>query len=134
MKVLRIVLATVALAASFPAISEVGETNVIDAIASKPDKSRALLLLHQMRPWNIESIELLRKKLAFYATAISTKSLIQQRPQLEGKELRVVVLYSDAPTTEAETFLSNSKAEFMAMGASLVWGPRHQLIELAEKP
>ena len=134
MKALRIVLATAALAVSFPAISEVGETTVIDAIASKPDKSRALLLLHQMRPWNTESVELLRKKLAFYSTAISTKSLVQQRPKLDGKELRVVVLYNEVPTSEAETLLSSSKAEFQAMGASIVWGLNQQLIELAEKP
>lgn len=134
MKALRLVLATVALAVAYPAFSEVGETNVIDAIASKPDKSHALLLLHQMRPWNTESVELLRKKLAFYSAVINTKSLVQQRPQLDGKKLRVVVLYDEVPTSEAETLLSSSKAEFQAMGASIVWGLNNQLIELAEKP
>lgn len=134
MKAFRIVLATIALAVSYPAMSEVGETNVIDAIASKPDKSHALLLLHQMRPWDTESVELLRKKLAFYSAAISTKSLVQQRPQLNGKKLRVVVLYDEVPTTEAETLFASSKTEFQAMGASLVWGLGQQLIELAEKP
>lgn len=134
MKILRLALATIVLVASFPAISEVGETNVIDAIATKPDKSRALLLLHQMRPWSSDSVELLRKKLAFYATAISSKSLVQQRPELEGKEFRVVVLYAHTPPNEAEALLSNSKTEFQAIGASLVWGPRQQLLELAEKP
>ena len=134
MKILRAVIATIALVASFPAISEVGETDVIDAIASRPDKSRALLLLHQMRPWNAESIELLRKKLGFYSAVISTKSLVQQRPQLKGKELRVVVLYIETPTSEAEALLSSSSTEFQTLGASLVWGGQQQLNELAERP
>lgn len=132
MKAFRILLTAVVLAATLPAVAEVGESNIIDAIASKPDKSHALLLLHQMRPWNSETVELLRKKLAFYFTAISTKSLVRQRPQLEGKDLRVVVLYDELPTTEGEALLSNSKTQFKSVGAPLVWGLSQQLIELAE--
>jgi hypothetical protein len=76
----------------------------------------------------------LRKKLGFYSAVIGTKSLVQQRPQLKGKELRVVVLYIDTPTSEAKALLSSSSTEFQTLGASLVWGTQQQLTELAEKP
>ncbi|WP_230969572.1 DUF6572 domain-containing protein [Nitrogeniibacter aestuarii] len=134
MNVVRTLVVALALLVAFPAISEVGETDVIDAIATKPGNHRALLLLHQQRPWSTTSVELLRKKLAFYSAAISTKSLVKQHSQLNEKELRVVVLYSESPTPDAVKLLQTAKTEFQSFGASLVWGTRQQLGELAEKP
>lgn len=134
MKALQKILIALTLLLALPVFSEVGETNVIDAIATKPGSEKALLLLHQLRPWNPESVELLRKKLAFYSEAIKSKALIEQHPQLRGKQVRVVVLCDAAPSTEAQGLLAASKTDFQSLGASLVWGTQKQLIELAEQP
>lgn len=70
MKKLISIVLSVMLLLSTNAIAEVGDTTVIDVIGTKPDSSEAVLLLHQMRPWNVESRNLLEKKLEFYETPL----------------------------------------------------------------
>jgi len=70
------VLSLLLLLASGPTKAEVCEIDVIDAVATKPGSNRAFLLLHQLRPWSKESVDLLTKKLSFYLAAIKSKALV----------------------------------------------------------
>ena len=117
-----------------PANAEVGQTNVIDAIATKPDKSEAVLLLFQARPWNEESIALFNKKVEFYSLAISSESLVKQKPDLQGKTFRVIVIYQDKPPISVEERLRELKEGFAKSQVAFVWGERKDLATLSTKP
>lgn len=114
--------------------AEVGETEVIDAVASKPGMTYAVLILHQARPWNDESLLLLKKKLAFYSESVRSGALLKQRPALEGKSFRIIVLYGEKPSATAEAELKVSKEALSKEQVSLLWGTQRELISLAESP
>jgi len=110
--------------------AEVGDTTIIDAIGIKPNSSEAVLLLHQMRPWNIESEGLLEKKLDFYQTAIRSGALEKKRPETSGKVFRVIVIYAELPTEDALRLLSKTKASMLESQIILRWGFQKQIPEL----
>ena len=111
--------------------AEVGDATVIDAIGTKPGLSEAILLLHQMRPWNTESKGLLVKKLDFYQTAILSGALEKQRPELNGKTFRIVVIYLEPLTEDAVQLLFDTKSSMMERHIALRWGFQKQIAELA---
>jgi len=114
--------------------AEVGETDVIDAIATKPGGTRAIMLLHQARPWDAESLAMLQRKLSYYSKVISSGSLPTQRPELTGKSFRIIVVYVHTPSPEALEILGKDMGEMEARGVSLKWGTQRQVVELAETP
>ncbi|MFZ6751325.1 DUF6572 domain-containing protein [Undibacterium sp. Ren11W] len=134
MKIILILAACLFSLLTLSAHAEVGQTNVIDAIATKPDQQEALLLLHQSRPWNEESIELLNKKIAFYALAISSESLVKQKPELQGKKMKIIVIYTKAPPSIVEDRLNELKSIFYKEHVVFVWGEQKDLATLTTKP
>jgi hypothetical protein len=115
---------------STKAIAEVGDTTVIDVIGTKPNSSEAVLLLHQMRQWNLESRNLLEKKLEFYETVIRTGALAKQRPDTSGKNFRVVVIYADSPPEDALELLSKTKMRMFENKIILRWGRQQDITKL----
>lgn len=130
MKKLISIVLSVMLLLSTNAIAEVGDTTVIDVIGTKPDSSEAVLLLHQMRPWNVESRNLLEKKLEFYETVIRTGALTKQRPDTSGKNFRVVVIYADSPPEDALELLSKTKTRMFENKIVLRWGRQQDIAKL----
>jgi hypothetical protein len=128
-KLILIVLSAMLLL-SIKAIAEVGDTNVIDVIGTKPNSSEAVLLLNQMRPWNVESRNLLAKKLEFYETVIRTGTLAKQRPDTSGKNFRVIVVYADAPPEDALELLSKTKTRMFENQIILRWGRQQDIAKL----
>lgn len=132
------ILARVLLCLSFflalPVSSEVGETNVIDAIATKPDKSEAILLLFQARPWNDESIALFNRKVEFYSLAISSGSLLEQKPGLQGKTFRIIVIHQHEPPNSVQERLRELKGAFNKSQVAFVWGKQKDLAALSTEP
>jgi hypothetical protein len=116
------------------AYAEVGETDVIDAVASKPDSTVAVLLLHQGRKWDAMSEDLLEKKLAFYRLVITSGQLTKQMPALQGKKPRVIVVYKRKPETEFEAKLAEHQAALAKDNIELLWGNQEEVTTLAGKP
>jgi hypothetical protein len=114
--------------------AEVGQTDVIDAIATKPDRTDATLLLFQLRPWNEESITLFNKKVQFYAMAIGSGALSKQRPETVGKSIRIIVLYQEIPPADVEGRLRELKDVFGKSQVVFIWGEQKDLPLLAVKP
>jgi homospermidine synthase len=110
--------------------AEVGDTNVIDVIGTKPNSSEAVLLLHQMRPWNADSYELLKKKLEFYETVIVSGALARQRPDTNGKTFRIVVIYAELPPDDALQLLTQTKGRMFDSQVVLRWGLQQELVKL----
>lgn len=134
MKILPILLLCLSFISAPAVHAEVGQTNIIDAIATKPGLDEAILLLHQARPWNEESIELFNKKVAFYALALSSGSLIKQKPELQGKPMRIIVLYSETPPLVVADRLKELKDTFSKTNVSFIWGEQKDIAVLATKP
>jgi len=114
--------------------AEVGETDVIDVIAIKPGGSRAILLLYQARSWDEQSLSLLQRKLAYYFDAISSGALLNERPEVAGKEIRIIVAYRETPSPDALKVLEKAASDMHANNISLKWGTSKQVINLAETP
>ncbi|HJV96364.1 MAG TPA: DUF6572 domain-containing protein, partial [Albitalea sp.] len=133
-KVASILALCLSLLVASPVCAEVGETNVIDAIATKPESRVAILLLFQARAWNEESIGLFNRKVEFYALAIGSGSLVQQKPELQGKALRIIVIYERTPPAIVETRLRELQESFSKSQVGFVWGEQRDLATLATKP
>ena len=134
MKYYRALLFCLALIACIPTQAEIGETNVIDTIAAKPGQKNAVLLLFQARPWTDESINLFDKKVHFYAFAISSNALVEQRPDLKGKSFRIVVVYEARPPASVTKHLEALKDSLAKANIDFVWGEQDSLLDLANKP
>jgi len=130
MKILSSIILCLACFVSTIARAEVGETTVIDAIGTKPNSSEAVLLLHQMRPWNKDVLELFVKKLDFYQTVIRSGALEKQRPDLNGKNFRIVVIYAEQPTEDAAQLLTKTQSSMLEQQIILRWGFQKQIPEL----
>ena len=130
MKKLISILVSATLLLSANAIAEVGDTTVIDLIATKPNSSDAVLLLHQMRTWNDESRNLLEKKLEFYETVIRTGELAKQRPNTSGKNFSIMVIYASAPPEDALYLLSKIQKRMLENQIILRWGSQQDISKL----
>jgi hypothetical protein len=110
--------------------AEVGDTNVIDVIGTKPNSTEAVLLLHQMRPWNADSYGLLKKKLEFYETVILSGALARKRPDTNGKTFRIVVIYVELPPDDALQLLAQTKGRMFDNQIDLRWGLQQEIVKL----
>lgn len=134
MKLYRSLVFCAALFACFSTHAEVGDTDVIDIVASKPELKRVSLVLFQARPWDDESSGLFDKKVQFYSFAISSKALVQQDPSLKDKPFRIIVIYQEAPPATIAGHLDELKASFAKNDVDFVWGGQDDLLDLAKKP
>lgn len=124
----------VSLALATLAHADVEKTQVIDAIASKPDKPLAILLLYQDRPWDEATLDLLKQKLAAYARSVRSESFLKARPALHGKTFRIIVLYVEKPSPGAEAALKAEKDLLARENVSMRWGTDDELVSLMESP
>lgn len=130
MKTLMSIVFHVMLLLSADAIAEVGDTTVIDMIATKPNSPDAVLMLHQMRTWNDESRNFLQNKLAFYETVIRTGALARQQPRVSGKHFTIMVVYASVPPEEILELLSITKARMLENQIVLHWGTQPDIAKL----
>ena len=132
----KIVRALIVVCFSIVAVAnaEVGQTDVIDSIATKPDSNVAILLLFQERPWTKESFSLLSKKLAFYKLTIDSGQLAKQKPAISNKKLRVIIVYQSVPGAEFEIELKELQTAFGSESKDLYWGTQNEMLELAKNP
>jgi len=134
MKFFRLILLCTALSICVSANAEIGETDVIDAIATKPEQKNVILLLFQARPWNDESIKLFDKKIQFYALALSSNALVEQDPSLKGKPFRIVVIYNSAPSASITKHFEDLRSSFSKIKVDFVWGKKDDLLTLTDNP
>jgi hypothetical protein len=134
MKYIRLLLLCVTMLATLHAQAEIGETDIIDGIATKAGQQDAILLLFQARPWNDESIKLFDKKVEFYSLAISSNALVDHDPGLKDKSFRIVVVYESMPPGLVVDHFRELKKSFAKAKVVFVWGEQRDLPDLATKP
>jgi hypothetical protein len=134
MKYYRLILLCIALSTCFSAQAEIGEADVIDAIATKPERKNVILMLYQARPWNDESIKLFDKKVQFYAFALSSNALVEQDPSLKGKSFRIVAIYNSVPPASITKHFEELRSSFAKAKVDFVWGVQDDLLMLSNKP
>jgi|GEM_PF-2462845 len=130
----RIFLVLSLLLVSVIADAEIGETDVIDAVATKPDSNIVILLIAQARPWSETTLDLLNKKLSYYKEVIISGEFVKQKPEMANKKPRIIIAYQQMPNADIESILEKLKQEFSEIKIDLYWGTRNDLAKIASKP
>ena len=112
----------------------VEQLDKIDAIATKPDSPYVVLLVASDRPWSDETTDLLSKKLAHYKYFVTSGQLTSQRPQAQGKKVRIILIYQTPPQSDHLTRLVQLKTELESSDLQFSWGVKSDLPTLAGAP
>ncbi len=134
MPTFKLLLAAVALSLSTFASAEIGDTNVIDAIANKPDSQVAALLLFQARSWDASVLDLLAKKVEFYRLSVTSGKLVERRSDLAGKKIRFVVVCAEQPNDTALEALQKDQRELANDHIELFWSGKQGLSSVIAQP
>ena len=134
MSTFKLLLAAVAFSFSTFASAEIGDTNVIDAIATKPDSQIATLLLFQARSWDAGVLDLLAKKVEFYRLSVTSGKLVEKRSDLADKKIRFVIVYAEQPSDAALEALQKDQRELADDHIELFWSGKQGLSSVIAHP